>query len=122
MPDIETQGRHQQAVLWEAAGLDDYAKPTVNEQRQEILVKWNEQRQESLDAQGNTIVIDATAVVGQEIPVFSIMKLGTIEDLGDAPTGLKMVVNYSETRDIKGRGIFRSVGLMRYSDTLPTVV
>ena len=121
MPDIETQGRHQRAVLWEAADLDNYAKPTISE-AVEILVKWNEQRQESLDAQGNTIAIDATAVVGRHIEVDSIMKLGTIEDLGEAPTGLMMVSTYSETRDIKGRGIFRSVGLIRYGDTLPTIV
>ena len=121
MPSPETANRHQKAVLWAANGYDTYADIKVSA-AVEILVRWEEKQQEILDAQGNSITIEAIVVVNQDIIVGSIMSLGAKVDLATPPVGLNQVVTFDKTPDIKGRKYRRVVSLIRFSDELPTIV
>lgn len=124
MPPPETFCRHQKAVLWARTGTDDYGQPIVAAPV-EIDVRWDgPTRREVLDAQGNTIAIDAEVSCIQTIKVGSVMWLGKLTDwygTGSAGTevGLMEVKLYREVPDIKGREIRRTVSLMRLNDTLP---
>lgn len=120
MPAQETICRHQKAVLWAANGFDDYGEPKVDAAA-EITVRWEEGLREAVDPNGNTIAVDAVAVVDQDIVVGSIMWLGLKDDLATPPVGLKQVVSFSKIPDVKGRVFRRTVGLIRYSNELPAL-
>jgi hypothetical protein len=123
MPQPELANRTQRAVLWPMLGYDAYGQATVGPPV-EILVRWDTKRRETLDREGNSIALDATAVVDRRIDIGSRMWLGPISEwLGtgsleeDTHSGVMEVRSYSETPDIKGRFTFRVVGLMRLHDT-----
>ena len=121
MPVPELNGRHQTAVLWELAGRDEYDEPRIHSPL-EITVRWEETRRESRDAEGNTIIIDAQVMTDREIRPGSIMRLGTLAEWTDEQRGLKQVISYDETPDIKGRYFQRNVLLMAYGDALPAAI
>ncbi|MFA5056509.1 MAG: hypothetical protein WC485_00210 [Opitutaceae bacterium] len=120
MASLERQFRHQSAVLWESAGTDDYGNPTVLEPV-ELFVRWNRLMHNVADARGRVVDLDALVVVDREIPIDSIMWLGRMDEMPAQPTNLKRVVDYTETPDIKGRNIYRTVGLKNYSNALPAL-
>lgn len=125
MPSPEVIFRHQKAVLWELSGRDDYNEPLVSAPT-EIWVRWNHNRSEALDAQGNKIALDAQAVVGQSIPLGSTLALGSLAEwYGTGSAGeaseVMQVITSSEMRDVKGRLVGRSVGLKRFRDVPPSV-
>ncbi len=68
----EDDYRFQKAVLWTFAGYDGHGDVKVSA-AVEVDVRWEERRSETLDVNGNSIAVDATAVVGQEISVGSVM-------------------------------------------------
>jgi hypothetical protein len=121
MPALEVADRYQKAVLMPATGgYDAYGQPVVGEAI-EVTVRWVWEKQEVTDPQGNTITIDATAVVDREIPVHSRMWLGEIADWigtgsGAVDNDLCEVRTASRTSDIKNRFVRRTVGLMRFRD------
>jgi hypothetical protein len=124
MPPPEVSHRTQWAVLWPATGYDDQGEVTVGDPV-EIKVRWTIGRGETTDKLGNTIALDASAVVDRVIVAESNMWLGRLEDwygsngsAGDS-TELMRVVTYSEVKDIRGNATFRTVGLKRYRDALP---
>lgn len=114
----ETTSRHQKAVLWAANGFDDYGEPKVDA-AVEIDVRWEEKLQEAVDPNGNTVAVDAVAVVNQDIVVGSIMWLGKKDDLATPPVDLKQVMAFNKIPDVKGRVFRRTVDLVRYSNELP---
>lgn len=116
----EDDYRFQKAVLWTFAGYDGHGDVKVNAAA-EIDVRWEERRRETLDANGNSIAIDATVVLGQEIAVGSILWLGALADVATPPVNLKQVVVYNSTPDVKAREFRRTVGLVKYSNELPTL-
>lgn len=116
----EVADRKQKAVLWAATGHDNFGRVTIAA-KTEIRVRWVEKQQEGLNDKGEKIAIDATVVVNREIAVGSIMWKGALDDVADPPVGLKQVIAYNETPDIKNRKVRRTVLLMRYSDQLPAV-
>ena len=122
--EMDSAWRLQTAVLWPCSGRDNYGEPQVGSPV-EILVRWITKRMEALDALGNTIALDAQAVVNQEIAVGSLMWLGTLaswQGTGSAvqPSDLMQVKIYDEATDLKGRATRRTAGLMRFRDALPT--
>lgn len=125
MPNQETSHRFQTALLWPYAGIDDYGQPIVSSTPQEIRVRWEHTRTEMTDPQGNTIVVDATAVVAQKVTIGSEMWLGDYADdwlgTGSGSGGdddeVMRVVAYDEVPDVKGRVKWRQVGLQRKSDS-----
>lgn len=116
MTRTTTRRRHQKAVLWAATGNypDWDGEPEVGAGA-EIDVRWEWGKRDGLDARGNTITIEATVVVGQEIAVGSKMWLGKLADYTAGETVL-YVTNYREVPDTKGRKYRRVVSLSRHSD------
>ena len=122
MPPPESAHRNQKAVLWAADGFDDYGVPKVDA-AVEIDVRWDPNQSEAVDPQGNTIAVDATVVVGQDIAIGSRMWLGTLEDynaLATAPQFME-VSRFDKTPNIKGRVFNRIVSLVNSSKELPTL-
>lgn len=120
MPSLERRHRYQAAVLWAKSGDDVNAEPTFSAAI-EIRVRWVKGRVETVNAQGNTISLDAQVVVDREIKVGSKMWLGPLADwygTGSAgpDTEVLWVVNYHETPDVKARFAERSVDLSRFRD------
>ena len=117
MPAPEVSDRYQDAVLWPANGWDNHGRPTVGTPCG-IKVRWLTKRSRVQDAQGNTLMLDATAIVGQRITVGSRMWLGDLDDWlgvgsGGTDNELMEVKAYNETPDLKGRFTQKTVGLMR---------
>src|ERR1035438_9355007 len=128
MPPLEQQFRTQPAVLWaiavDANGtplLDSYGKPKVQEPI-ELLVRWTDTQQSSLGAQENVEISSAQVVVDRPIALNSIMRKGTMQSLSNPPGNLHRVAQYNETMDIKGRAAARTVTLVHFAESLPTVV
>jgi len=116
MPNIESAWRYQDAMLRSASGYDEYGNPKVTTAAA-IKVRWEQVNREFVNSQGNTIGVDAEAVVDRDIPVGSAMWLGTtVKPSSD----IRYVVGYAEIPDIKNRHSRRVVYLSRSSDSLPT--
>lgn len=118
MPPPEEAYLLQKAVLWKAIGTDDYGQVLVDDPV-EIDVRWITNRREAIDPKGNTVVLDATAVVNCVIPVGSQMALGRISrwpgtDRNVDDNELMQVMTYREVPDLKNRTFRRTVGLMRF--------
>src|SRR5882757_2595614 len=116
MPPLERTDLLQRAVLWSASGRDRYGQVTVGDPV-EITVRWLDQQSQMLDPQGNTVTVDVTVVVQQDIKIGSQMWLGELADLigtGSEPeTGRMEVKAFNSTLDIKARNNRRTIGLMR---------
>ena len=89
-------------------------------------MRWNTRRNRALDPQGNTILLDASAVVEREIPVGSIVWLGELAEWsgtgsGDVETELMEVKTYRETPDVRNGEVRRVIGMMKYKGVLPTI-
>lgn len=121
MPPIETDELNQSAVLWPIDGYDEYGKPRVSSEYEQIQVRWEWVDRETPNPFGNPLNLDANVVVDQVIAEGSKMWLGEFDDYDtDALDNRVMeVVRYHETPDLKGRHIRRVVGLRRYQGTLP---
>lgn len=121
MPSPEKVNLYDAVVLWAIDGTNDkYGNPNVGDPA-EIRVRWDDKAAEAVDANGNTIKVDATAVVAQDIDIGSLMWLGKLADwLSDginlANQGIMQVVTFSKTSDIRGRFSYRKVGLMRFKN------
>jgi len=119
MGSIETDCRFQQAVLWESSSVNnDYGRPIVSSTPVELDVRWEETRDQVTDSQGNTFDITAKVVVAQDVEEQSILWLGALDDLPDAPTGLQQVVGIEKIPDIKNRHYRRVLLLKRAGDSL----
>ena len=125
MPAPELSYLLQTAVLWSAAGIGDYGQPTISNPT-EIRVRWNDVQSEALDPQGNTITVDASAIVNRDVSIGSILWLGTLTNWvgtgsNDQNGKLMQVKTFNSTPDLKNRVARREVGLIRLRDTLPSV-
>ncbi len=123
MPPFETMDRHQTAVLWNKVGDDSYGEP-LHGDPEEIQVRWTYKRTQIVDAKGNSVGIDAQAVVNQEIIAGSQMYLGSLSfwtGTGSADEDVEVmeVVAYNYTSDIKNRNVRRTVMLRRFRASLP---
>lgn len=126
MPSPERSHRRQDAVLWTLASHDEEGENTVNSPV-ELRVRWEEVFEEVLNRKGDPVALDAKVMVDREIEIGSLMYKGTLDDwygVGSAGDEIKLmeVITYTDLKDIKGRVSYRSVGLCKYRDTLPTIV
>ena len=124
MPAPEVSFLRQKAVLWNVTGYDTYGQPTVTGSPIEINTRWLINRREVMDAKGNTITLEGTAVVDRKVDDGSIMWFGTLKDwlnIGNfaANNELMQVWQYKETPDVKGRVSRRTVELMKFKNVLP---
>lgn len=123
MPDIETMEMNQRAVLWPATGVDAYGQVKVGSPT-EIPVRWEDYRREMLDESGQKFVTDTMVVVALDVPVNSLLWLGTLaewEATGEAQTdnGLQIVVQFGKIPDLKGVSIRRTCITRRFKDRVP---
>lgn len=124
MPDVETTDRNQDAVYWAKSSDDLYSTPKVSAGIA-VRVRWEEKRAEMLDAQGETVAVDAQVVVDREIVVGSIFWLGKLSALSGTPptptSNIFQVVTYDRVPDIDDIYVRRTVGLKRYTDVMPAL-
>ena len=124
MPPLESTDLWQTAVLWSKVDYDEYGQPSLGDPVN-ISVRWVYEQSVVQDRQGNNISLDATVLVAQDIPLGSKMWLGNVTDwqqqtgtTSPIVTGdnqIMEVKTISKVKDIKGRFIRRTVGLMRYN-------
>lgn len=118
---IESTSRRQDATLW-AAGTE-----STSTGRKKVLantaikVRWEDREQDALNAVGETIRVDALAVVNRDIAIGSLMWLGKRANWTATTGDLKEVVTFSKVPNLKGTRFRRTVGLVRYSDDLPPI-
>lgn len=133
MPAFDAISRRQKAVLWPPTQPDQYGQQQMGEPSN-IRVRWINKKRLMAGPEGQQILVDATAVVGQEVAPESLMWLATdnsptsdtaleqwygVGSSGDI-AALMEVVAYEDTPDIKARQFRRTVGLVRYKGSLPT--
>jgi hypothetical protein len=121
MPAIGKRNLKQDAVLWAASGTDDYGEVTVSAAIG-IKVRWERENKEAIDALGATIAFEDAAFVDRDIADGSILWLGKLANLPNQPEDLRQVIQFAKIPDIKGRNFSRVVGLIKFSDALPTIV
>lgn len=120
MPKLEIHDLKQKAVLWTRVGFDRYGQQVVANPV-EINVRYEEDIQETIDADATPIAKTATVFVDRDIERGSILWLGTLASLPSAPTNLVEVLSLTKTPDIKGRNFQRTVNVNRWKDeVVPT--
>lgn len=103
--------RHSYAVLWMAAGFNDYGEVTVASPI-EIDVRIEEGLIETLDEKGNKIATPTLINVPIDIEVGSFMWLGRLDDLPATPD-LLQVVEFEKIPDIERLHYDRNVKAMK---------
>jgi hypothetical protein len=111
MPAPESDYRFQTCQMWARTGDDEYGNPIVAPAVQ-LTVRWENKQLEMIDPKGQPIRIDALVITVDSIPVGSILLLSGSSDYMEA-------VAYDDIPDVKGRVFRKTVGLKRYTDTLP---
>lgn len=146
MPAIETMHCHDDALLWEVVGYGADGQPVIESEPTAIKCRWEEEYKEVVDRKGNSVLSVAKVVVKEDIPVGSILFLGTLADYmttelglgqggvlqlsqggnllintagGGKGTDLHQAVVKTKVADLKGRNNRRWLRLIRWGDTLP---
>ena len=123
MPALEIVDFIHDAVLWEITGRNSFAEPVLADPI-DIRCRWIQTKKETVNAQGNTVTIDAQVYVAVDIPIGSLMWKGEVADLlgtdQTPPSDAMQVVGFPKTPDLKGRNYRRMVNLMRFGDALPS--
>ncbi len=125
MPDFETMDLEQAAVWWPATGVNDNAEPTRGNPTQ-IECRWEIKRRQTVNAQGQPIALDATAIVVDDVQPGDFLWLGALDDwnstgsVGDASEVME-VLTYAETPDIKNRFVRKTLGLGYFAGNPPVV-
>lgn len=124
MPAPEFWGRWQKAVLWERTGYDRTGQPTVTASPVELDVRWDETFRQVPSRDRTPTTIEAVAVVTRDIPIGSLMWLGSLDDLpgtDHTPSSDVMEVHsYNGVPDLKNRVTYREVNLKRFKNVLGT--
>ena len=77
---LETTSRRQRATYWPAGTTSTSTGQKKVQAPIEIKVRWEDKEQDALNAEGEVIRVDASAVVDRDIEVGSIMWLGRKRD------------------------------------------
>lgn len=114
-------------TLWRRVGYDAYGQPKVTDEPVEIRVRLETRQRQSTDKDGNTITIEGDLVLGEAIPVGSVVWPNPLEDLpfGTSLTGeddLLETISYDEVPDIKGRFSMKKAAVMRFRGSMPRQV
>ena len=121
MPSVESMGRYQKAVLWAAVGHDRNGKITVSAAA-EIDVRWEEGKREAPGETGEPVAYDAMVMVDQAVTIDSLLWKGALADLPVSMTNVFRVASVEDVPDLKGRNTQRTLMLVRWGNTLPTIV
>lgn len=116
-------GRHrrQNVVLWAIAGKDNFSAPKVSSPIA-LKVRWIDKQMETLDADNNVVRSDVMVKADREIAIGSIMWKGKLADVASRTTSLYQVIQSRVIPNIKNRETRYTVFLIRFGETLPTVV
>src|SRR5262245_61554248 len=119
MPPVEEAGRAEMAVYWPRAGSDRHRRPRYAPPMAR-RVRWDFSRPELAGPEGQPVAVDATAVVGCDLALGSRLWPGTLAEWDEASTaGRRLeplyVLASRAVPDIKGRVVWRMVGLVRES-------
>lgn len=123
MPPLESMDRYEYALLWVATGENDESgEPAVNPTPVQIRVRIVFKRRDTVDAQGNTIALDAQLHANREIPVGSRVWEGSLDDWtgtgsSDPATKYLYVATDESALDIKGRSRRYQYGLTQHMGT-----
>ena len=120
MPALEVTDLRQYACLWAFVQQDRHGRPVVSPPV-EIKVRWVLNDSQIVDPTGNTIASSGTLIASRDIHPMSLLRLGRLKDLPNAPDKLHTCTINNTTPDIKNRNTRFDYNLMRYSDLLPTV-
>jgi hypothetical protein len=117
MPSLESFFCWQTALLFPYLTDDRYGQPVVGGPV-EVQVVWVADKREIFNAMGNTVALEAMAVVQQQVAPKSQMWLGALArwvslNAASRVIDLQEVLTYKETPDVKGRWIRRQVGLVK---------
>lgn len=121
---METSHLKQKATYLAANGtVDVYGKQKLSTAI-EIEVRWEEKSENILEPDGTVTAVTDVVIVDRDIPVRSIMWLGSLLDFNNRAThtDLREVYKFDKTPDIKGRNFRRVCKLVRHSNQLPEVV
>lgn len=116
---VELADLEDVAVLWPATGRPSRSGEARVGPPIEVACRWRRMRREVTDAQGNTVVIEASVMLDRPAPVGSQMWRGTLDewegvraDRGRAE--VMRVATANETDDVKGRDTAYRVGLQKF--------
>lgn len=120
---------NQFAVVWYAAGRDNYNNLTVSP-AVEVPARWEWKTRESRLADGNSKQVVAEVLLDRELPIGSLLWQGRLMNLLGTGTGVHVptdeeylqIIDFDSIPDIKERDTQYTAYLMRYSGKLPTVV
>lgn len=129
MPEPSRSDLLDTALVWRITGLID-GEPVLSAPVQLTPptsgVRWNSSKRDGKDAKGQKISLDATVMVKVDIPIDSIMWLGSLTEWYGTGSGsgavdpeVMQVVSKNDVSDLKGRETTRNLGLMRYRGTPP---
>lgn len=121
MVKIETTRRRQYAVLWAAGTTYTEIGRKKVQRAVQVEVRWEEKQTDAMNAHGESIRIDATVVVDQDVEIGSLMWLGELADWTSSSGDIYEVVSFSKVPNLKQTRLRRVVGLVRYSDSLPSI-
>lgn len=124
MPAFETLDLKQDAIIWLRVGQDRYGQPVLS-QPQEIKCRWLVDLGQSADPQSNTVQGSGKMIVAlneHDVPNGSIIREGKICDVPTPADKLFTVILVDGIPDLKNRNQRTTLSLMKYSDTLPTVL
>lgn len=116
------------AVYWGVASHNREGFPQL-EDPVALSVRWEEDKKEIIDSNGERIQTDVTIATTQLLDMNSIMWEGSLADLADIvgtsyipQSDLYEVVVRWRAKDLLGKVTRYEYGLRRYSDSLPEVV
>lgn len=117
------RGQHlklQTAVWWPVVGLDAYGQPRRGDPV-EVDVRWLSQQRDMMDARGNVISYDATAVFTAPVAVGDVIWLGRLADFVEARDGkdLMVISGAEDTLPMHGGRVRRTRRLKRFRSNLP---
>ena len=140
MPPLERMDLLDVAVFWPLKMVDGYTEPIVGSPV-ELSVRWVHQESVVLTPDGQTIAVDSTVVCDDDVEQFApqggpfwvgiingIFWQGSLLDLpgtgfpGLPVNSIMQCKSYQRTEDIKARHVRRVCGLLRFNDTMPTIV
>jgi hypothetical protein len=124
VPALEITDLIHTAVVWAVTGRDVDGMPIVSHSPTQIKCRWVGKQSVMLDKDGNTVAIDATVVVAQDVTLFSAIWMGQLATLpgtspNEPPSNVMTVVIVNKTDDLKGRSTRRTLGVKRAKDSLP---
>ena len=124
MPVVEEFDLNVFAVLWEAAGIDNYANPILTFPPIQIDCRWNTGSRSTKPQSGTE---DLRMIVNREIKKGSVLWIGKLVNLPDPnvnpdfnQTEIYTVVDKSNTPDLRGVETFKVLILQRSKAKIPT--